>query len=104
MENKRKDNTIAKLITSLVLLGLVSILVLQNAADQEITLFFWSKTMPLFVALFYSFILGILLALVLLFPKYRRTNKAEQKVYMLREKVSELETELSQLKKDTSKE
>jgi hypothetical protein len=42
--------------------------------------------------------------LVLLFPKYRRTNKAEGKVYILREKISDLENQLSQLKKQENKE
>ena len=95
-DNKR----LFRLITGIVLVLIVIIFTLQNNDLQIIHLIFWKTEMPVAFALFLSFLLGLLVAGISLFPGFRRASKAESKLDELREKVNSLETKLNTPKKD----
>jgi uncharacterized integral membrane protein len=97
-DNKR----LFRLITGIVLVLLVIIFTLQNNDLQTIHLILWKTEMPVAFALFLSFLLGLLVAGISLFPGFRRASKAENKINELREKVNSLEIKLNNPQKDSS--
>jgi uncharacterized integral membrane protein len=99
METNKPDRKVFRLISTLILITLILILAYQNSDKQTLTFFFWKTELPLFVALFFAFTTGILLMLLLMYPKYRRTHNAESKVSTLRERIGDLEKELEKVSK-----
>lgn len=95
MTNQKSDKNLFRLISTLLLIGLIVILTLQNSGSQEVKIYFWSFSLPLFVLLFLSFIIGILLMIILLYPKYRRADSAERKIERLENEISQLEKKIA---------
>ncbi|MBX2984837.1 MAG: LapA family protein [Bacteroidia bacterium] len=96
MNQNKPDKNLFRLIATLVLVGLIVTLALQNSSQQVVTFYFWSFSLPLFVLLFLAFVIGILLMIVLLYPKYRRTHKAEEKAERLEREISRLEKKIAE--------
>jgi len=95
MENNKPDRTVIKLISTLTLITLIVILALQNSDHQNVKMFFWNLELPLFVLLFFCYLIGVVMMLIILYPRYRKASLAEDKIEKLREQINQLENKLS---------
>lgn len=95
MANSKPDKSLFQILGAVVMIGLIVIIVLQNSVAQEVKIYFWSFSLPLFVLLFLSFVFGILLMIILFYPKYRRASRAANKVERLEYEISQLEKQIS---------
>jgi uncharacterized integral membrane protein len=91
-----------RLVSGIVLVLIVIVFTLQNNDLQTVHFIFWKTEMPVAFALFLSFLLGLLVAGISLFPGFRRASKAEDKINELREKVNALELKLDKPAKKPS--
>lgn len=91
MTTQQSDKKLFKLISTLTLIILVVILAYQNSDSQTLTFYFWKTQAPLFVALFVAFLLGIVVMIVLLYPKYRKASQLETQLEDLRKSKELLE-------------
>ncbi|MCK9480544.1 MAG: LapA family protein [Bacteroidia bacterium] len=95
MPNQKSDKSLFRLISTLILIGLIVTLALQNSTSQEVKIYFWSFSLPLFVLLFLAFVIGVLLMLVLLYPKYRKADSSDSKILRLEQEITRLEKQVT---------
>lgn len=78
------------LTLAIVLLGITVVFTLQNTLEIEVNILFWSIKTSLALLIFTTFIIGLLVAIIILLPSIinlkRRLNESESKNNQLLEK------------------
>jgi uncharacterized integral membrane protein len=91
MIQKEGDKRTIQFVGILLLISLFLILVFQNSQEQTLHFYFWSLTLPLYILLFICVLLGVLIAMLLFYPGYRRKKQLEKTVKLLQEEIAQSE-------------
>jgi uncharacterized integral membrane protein len=97
-----------KLVMTIALVLLVVIFALQNSAETMIKFWFWEGYLPLVILLLLCFAIGLITALISMWPISRNSRKESDRNQQLEKQISDLKAETAKLKssiesKDTPK-
>lgn len=83
-----------KVVLAVVLMTLIVIFSIQNSSSTPVKVYFWEVNAPLVLLFIISFMLGIIAAIITLWPISRHSKKLHKLVEEQKSKIETLESQI----------
>lgn len=103
---EQKDNpgtSYTKLVIGVIIILLLVIFSVQNSMSTTVKVYFWDVNAPLVLLFVISFTLGLLLAVVSVWPISRHSKRKTKLIEQLESRVEFLESQLKQSRENSNK-